>query len=243
MPRRRGHCWPGSTGTSRPASAAALLYACFVRTLAAELYRPILGAATWDWVASGVLAPTISLIRRWLGNDTWELLGMPVRAGGVGRARARDRRRRSTAAASGSAGARGGPRRAGLGVGGGRPGSAGRTPGSGGGGTSTRRSGCTRWARATAVRAGSRARRWAATPTPSRPPGTAGGRAPRSPSPACRCTGRWWTSPTATSASYVIPGGASGDPASPHFADQLARVGRPPAHSDDRARASRATDR
>jgi penicillin amidase len=25
------------------------------------------------------------------------------------------------------------------------------------------------------------------------------------------------------SASYVIPGGASGDPASPHFADQLAR--------------------
>ena len=75
--------------------------------------------------------------------------------------------------------------------------SAGRTLGSGGGGTSTRRSWCTRWARPRAAPAGSPACRWAATPTPSRRPGTAGGRAPRSRSPACRSTGRWWTWPTA----------------------------------------------
>jgi penicillin amidase len=29
-------------------------------------------------VASGTLAPTVNLVRRWLANDTWELLGGPV---------------------------------------------------------------------------------------------------------------------------------------------------------------------
>jgi penicillin G amidase len=71
----------GFDGDLAAESAAALLYACFVRALAAGLYRPILGPQTWDWVASGSLAPTISLIRRWLGNDTWELLGMPAPPG------------------------------------------------------------------------------------------------------------------------------------------------------------------
>jgi penicillin amidase len=72
----------GFDGDLAAESAAALLYACFVRALAAGLYRPILGPETWEWVASGRLAPTISLIRRWLGNDTWELLGMPAAPGG-----------------------------------------------------------------------------------------------------------------------------------------------------------------
>jgi penicillin G amidase len=71
----------GFDGDLAAESAAALLYACFVRALAAGLYRPILGPQTWEWVASGSLAPTISLVRRWLGNDTWELLGMPARPG------------------------------------------------------------------------------------------------------------------------------------------------------------------
>jgi penicillin amidase len=73
----------GFDGDLAAESAQALLYACFVRALAAGLYRPILGPATWDWVASGTLAPTLSLIRRWLGNDTWELLGMPVPSDGA----------------------------------------------------------------------------------------------------------------------------------------------------------------
>ena len=88
-----------------------MLYACFVRALAAELYRPILGSDTWDWVASGALAPTISLIRRWLGSDTWELLGMPSagpRIAGPGRWRwiraigGAERRRRVLAAVPGA---------------------------------------------------------------------------------------------------------------------------------------------
>jgi penicillin G amidase len=59
-------------------SAAALLYGCFIRALAETLYRPVLGPRTWAWIASGPLPPTMSMIRRWLGSDTWELLGAPV---------------------------------------------------------------------------------------------------------------------------------------------------------------------
>jgi penicillin G amidase len=59
-------------------SAAAVLYGCFQRALAEALYRPLLGADTWEWMISGTLAPTIGLVRRWLGNETWELLGGPV---------------------------------------------------------------------------------------------------------------------------------------------------------------------
>ena len=65
-------------GDLRAASGAALLYACFQRALAQALYRPLLGGPTWKWLASGTLAPTISMVRRWLANDTWELLGGPV---------------------------------------------------------------------------------------------------------------------------------------------------------------------
>ena len=67
--------WDGNLAVT---SAAALLYACYLRALAEALYRPVLGAETWAWMASGVLPPTLSMIRRWLGNDTWELLGGPV---------------------------------------------------------------------------------------------------------------------------------------------------------------------
>jgi penicillin G amidase len=68
----------GWDGDLAAASATALLYACYLRALAEALYRPLLGAETWAWMASGVLPPTLSMVRRWLGNDTWELLGGPV---------------------------------------------------------------------------------------------------------------------------------------------------------------------
>ena len=67
--------WDGDLAAD---SAAAVLYACFQRALAEALYRPVLGGETWAWMTSGVLAPTLSMVRRWLGNDTWELLGGPL---------------------------------------------------------------------------------------------------------------------------------------------------------------------
>ena len=66
--------WDGDLAAD---SARALLYACFLRALAEALYRPLLGEETWAWMASGALAPTL-MVRRWLANDTWELLGGPV---------------------------------------------------------------------------------------------------------------------------------------------------------------------
>jgi penicillin G amidase len=71
----------GFDGDLAAGSAAALLYACFLRALAETLYRPLLGTRTWTWLASGTLSPTLSMIRRWLGNDTWQLLGGPVPPG------------------------------------------------------------------------------------------------------------------------------------------------------------------
>jgi penicillin amidase len=64
-------------GDLAPGSAPALLYGCFIRELAAELYRPVLGDGLWNWVAAGTLAPTVTLVRRWLANDTWALLDGP----------------------------------------------------------------------------------------------------------------------------------------------------------------------
>jgi penicillin G amidase len=210
----------GFDGDLAAGSAAALLYACFTRALAAELYRPILGAATWDWVASGVLAPTISLVRRWLANDTWELLGMPVPAGGVAGSGLRstavdgggERRERVLAAVPAALAAA--------------------------------------WAAAARI-GGPDARQWrwgnvhqavrvhplgGAVAGRSRLPGVPmGGDADT-----IQAAGYGWRAGApftaaslsvyrqvvdladGKSASYVIPGGASGDPASPHFADQLA---------------------
>jgi penicillin amidase len=55
-----------------------LLFACFQRALAEELYRPVVGGAVWDWITSGTVAPMTTLVSRWLANDTWELLGGPL---------------------------------------------------------------------------------------------------------------------------------------------------------------------
>jgi penicillin amidase len=217
----------GFDGDLAAGSSAALLYACFVRALAEGLYRPILGAQTWDWVASGSLAPTISLIRRWLGSDTWELLGMPTAPGGL----------------AGSAGP--------VDQGSGGPGEAGD------GGERGRRvlaavpaALASAWA-AAIVAGGPDPAQWrwgdvhqavrvhplgAADGGPGPLPGTPmGGDADT-----LQAAGYGWRAGApfsvaslsvyrqvvdladGRSASFVIPGGASGDPASPHFADQLA---------------------
>src|SRR5580658_3373222 len=69
--------WDGDLAAD---SAPALLYGCFQRALAQELYRPLVGDETWAWLVSANLRPTVNLVRRWLANDTWELLGGPVPA-------------------------------------------------------------------------------------------------------------------------------------------------------------------
>ncbi len=66
--------WDGELGKD---SGPALLYGCFRRALAEALYRPIVGSEVWDWLISGSLAPTTVLVRRWLANDIWDLLGGP----------------------------------------------------------------------------------------------------------------------------------------------------------------------
>jgi penicillin G amidase len=73
--------WDGDLAVG---SGPALLYACFVRALAAALYRPLLGERTWEWMAAGVPVVTVTMVRRWLANDTWELLGGPRPEGGAG---------------------------------------------------------------------------------------------------------------------------------------------------------------
>jgi len=74
--------WDGDLAAS---SAKALLFGCFRRALAEELYRPVVGDAVWEWIASGTVASTVNLVSRWLANDTWELLGGPVPAAPDGR--------------------------------------------------------------------------------------------------------------------------------------------------------------
>jgi penicillin G amidase len=196
----------GFDGDLALGSAAALLYACFLRALAEALYRPALGAQTWAWVASGVLAPTLTMMRRWLANDTWELLGGPLPPAAAQQADRRERRERVLAAVPGAlAGA---------------------------------------WA--AAVKAGGpqpRRWRWGDVHRAERVHPLAGpfpGAAMGGDADTIAAAGYGWRqgSPfTVTalsvyrqvvdladpaSASFVIPGGASGDPASPHFADQLA---------------------
>jgi len=204
----------GFDGDLAAASAPALLYACFVRALATELYRPILGPQTWDWVASGVLAPTTSLVRRWLGNDTWELLGMPTGpADGAGPTFDADVRRGRVLTAVPAALA------------------SAWTAAMAAGGPDPRQ---WRWGDVhQAVRTHPLA---PAAGGPGLLPGTAmGGDADT-----LQAAGYGWRPggpftvlslsvyrqvvdlADGASAGYVIPGGASGDPASPHFADQLA---------------------
>lgn len=192
----------GFDGDLAPESAQALLYACFLRALAEALYRPLLGGQTWAWMASGTLAPTLSMIRRWLGNDTWELLGGPVPPGTASSAARHERVLAAVPgalAAAWSAAVR----------------AAGSDPG--------------RW-------------RWGDVHRASRVHPLAGalaGAAMGGDADTIQAAGYAWRqgSPfTVTtlsvyrqvvdladpaSGSYVIPGGASGDPASPHFSDQF----------------------
>jgi penicillin G amidase len=65
----------GWNGEIAADSSTALVYGCFRRALAAQLYEPQLGELAWSWVSSGVLPPTTLLVRQWLANDIWDLLG------------------------------------------------------------------------------------------------------------------------------------------------------------------------
>jgi penicillin amidase len=68
----------GWDGELRGDSAQALLYGCFVRALAEALFRPLIGDATWRWLVSGDVPTAETHIRRWYANEIWALLGGPV---------------------------------------------------------------------------------------------------------------------------------------------------------------------
>jgi penicillin amidase len=194
--------WDGDLAAG---SGAALLYGCFQRSLAESLYRPLLGAASWEWVASGTLRTTLSLVRRWLANDTWELLGGPVAPGSVS---GDERRQRVLALVPG---ALADAWAAAVGHGGPDP---------------------ARW-RWGDVHHAARVHPLDSAVVLARVP--MGGDADT-----VQAAGYGWQADepfTVTSlsvyrqvvdladpasASYIVPGGASGDPESPHFADQLA---------------------
>ena len=206
----------GWDGDLTATSAVALLYACYLRALAEALYRPVLGAETWAWMASGMLAPTLSMIRRWLGNDTWELLGGPVpppaQQRATDKAEHRERRERVLAAVPDAlAAAWAGAVKAG-----------GPDPGQ------------WRWGDLhRAVRVHPLAGAFPASSGQSS--AAMGGDADT-----IQASGYGWRQGSpfnvtilsvyrqvvdladVASASFVIPGGASGDPASPHFSDQFA---------------------
>jgi len=195
--------WDGDLAAD---SARALLYGCFQRALAEELYRPLVGGETWAWLVSANLRPTVNLIRRWLANDSWELLGGPVPAPSDG-----SRGRRVLAAVPAAlAGA---------------------------------------WASATSLGGPDPDRwRWGDVHRAAGPHPLAGVVDVVLPAPVrmggdadtLQASGYGWRRDLAfdvtslsvyrqvvdlgsvDSASYVIPGGSSGDPRSPHFADQLA---------------------
>lgn len=201
--------WDGDLGAG---SGAALLYACFLRGLASALYRPLLGDATWEWMASGVPAPTTSTVRRWLGNDTWELLGGPAPDGALG----------GGVAAGGAAAERGERVLAAV-----------------------PEALAAAWAEATELGGADPGRwRWGDVHQAVRAHPLGGGPFPGVPmggdADTIQAAGWGWRagSPFTVltlsvyrqvvdlaepeSASYVIPGGAAGDPESRHFGDQLA---------------------
>lgn len=67
--------WDGCLEANSP---EALVYGCFRRALAEALYSPLLGEPTWRWMAAETLPSCAVIIRRWLANDTWRLLGGPL---------------------------------------------------------------------------------------------------------------------------------------------------------------------
>ena len=60
-------------GDLRPDSGAALLYAHFRRRVMRELYEPLLGSDAWNWLQSGEQPIALSLLNKWLYNETWSL--------------------------------------------------------------------------------------------------------------------------------------------------------------------------
>jgi penicillin amidase len=192
-------------------SGAALLYACFQRSLAAALYRPPLGDRTWEWIAAGVPAPTMTLVRRWLANDTWKLLGGPGPEDGAdaGGASAGDKRSARVLAAVPKALA--GAWASAVGHGGPDP-------------ASWRWGDVHQAVRIHPLHDGG--------PLPGVPMGgdadtvQAAAYGWRADSPftvtALSVYRQVVDLASPETASYVIPGGASGDPESPHFSDQLA---------------------
>jgi penicillin amidase len=58
-----------------PDSAEALLYACARRLLARTLFEPVVGEQAWRWLTSMALPPTGTMIGQWLANVVAELDG------------------------------------------------------------------------------------------------------------------------------------------------------------------------
>lgn len=72
--RRLLIAWDGDlTGDSAPA----LLYGCFRRRLAEILYGGVLGPQAWTWILSEQAPSGGVLVRRWLAHDLWGYLGAP----------------------------------------------------------------------------------------------------------------------------------------------------------------------
>jgi penicillin G amidase len=61
-----------------PESAAALLYACFRRALARNVFEPIVGPSLWQWLTSSTIPAAGLLIRRGLASLIWhEIISDP----------------------------------------------------------------------------------------------------------------------------------------------------------------------
>ncbi len=76
----------GWDGELRRDSPEALLYGCFRRVLVEQLYRPAAGPATWEWMLSEAVPATGVVIRRSSGRELWEYLGGPTPPEGTARA-------------------------------------------------------------------------------------------------------------------------------------------------------------
>jgi penicillin amidase len=61
----------GWDGDLLPESSAALLYACFRRSVVRTLFAPIVGEAAWKWLASGEQPALGRTVSQWLGNVVW----------------------------------------------------------------------------------------------------------------------------------------------------------------------------
>lgn len=60
------------SGEMAAGSAPALLYSCVRRALARLLFEPLVGAAAWRWLASGLSPSATVTVRHWLAHIQWE---------------------------------------------------------------------------------------------------------------------------------------------------------------------------